>query len=175
MGRVDLRLPQDTELNDLRKTIELLKKQNAVAQAAINGVINTPELVPKGDKAGTEPPQTHRALPGLEPKRSTPTGPCLDVLSWEQRQPAAGAAAAAAAGPAHQEAALLRQRQQHQQRHQPLQRGLQHGRRRQEQEEKQEELGTASAGRRFGVVARVCARVTSLGFPLLRRLSLGTR
>ncbi|TNM90765.1 hypothetical protein fugu_003054 [Takifugu bimaculatus] len=41
---------KDSELNDLRKTIELLKKQNAVAQAAINGVINTPELVPKGDK-----------------------------------------------------------------------------------------------------------------------------
>lgn len=50
---------QDTELNDLRKTIELLKKQNAVAQAAINGVINTPELVPKGDKTGTEPPRQH--------------------------------------------------------------------------------------------------------------------
>uniref|UniRef100_A0A3B4UUZ0 Neuron navigator 3 n=1 Tax=Seriola dumerili TaxID=41447 RepID=A0A3B4UUZ0_SERDU len=35
---------KDSELNELRKTIELLKKQNAVAQAAINGVINTPEL-----------------------------------------------------------------------------------------------------------------------------------
>ncbi|KFR11813.1 Neuron navigator 2, partial [Opisthocomus hoazin] len=32
------------KLNELRKTIELLKKQNAAAQAAINGVINTPEL-----------------------------------------------------------------------------------------------------------------------------------
>uniref|UniRef100_A0A3Q3GW46 Neuron navigator 3 n=1 Tax=Kryptolebias marmoratus TaxID=37003 RepID=A0A3Q3GW46_KRYMA len=42
---------KDSELNELRKTIELLKKQNAVAQAAINGVINTPELVPKGDRA----------------------------------------------------------------------------------------------------------------------------
>uniref|UniRef100_A0A1A8FJD2 Neuron navigator 2 n=2 Tax=Nothobranchius korthausae TaxID=1143690 RepID=A0A1A8FJD2_9TELE len=41
---------KDSELNELRKTIELLKKQNAVAQAAINGVINTPELVPKGDR-----------------------------------------------------------------------------------------------------------------------------
>lgn len=45
---------QDSELNELRKTIELLKKQNAVAQAAINGVINTPELTPKGDRTGTE-------------------------------------------------------------------------------------------------------------------------
>uniref|UniRef100_A0A663F3L4 Neuron navigator 2 n=1 Tax=Aquila chrysaetos chrysaetos TaxID=223781 RepID=A0A663F3L4_AQUCH len=35
---------KDSELNELRKTIELLKKQNAAAQAAINGVINTPEL-----------------------------------------------------------------------------------------------------------------------------------
>lgn len=44
---------QDSELNELRKTIELLKKQNAVAQAAINGVINTPELTAKGDRTGT--------------------------------------------------------------------------------------------------------------------------
>ncbi|XP_062294097.1 neuron navigator 2 isoform X2 [Scomber scombrus] len=45
---------KDSELNELRKTIELLKKQNAVAQAAINGVINTPELTPKGERtAGT--------------------------------------------------------------------------------------------------------------------------
>lgn len=41
---------QDSELNELRKTIELLKKQNAAAQAAINGVINTPELICKGKK-----------------------------------------------------------------------------------------------------------------------------
>ncbi|XP_044292641.1 neuron navigator 2 isoform X5 [Varanus komodoensis] len=39
---------KDSELNELRKTIELLKKQNAAAQAAINGVINTPELTCKG-------------------------------------------------------------------------------------------------------------------------------
>lgn len=45
---------QDSELNELRKTIELLKKQNAVAQAAINGVINTPELAPKGDRTGAD-------------------------------------------------------------------------------------------------------------------------
>lgn len=49
---------QDSELNELRKTIELLKKQNAVAQAAINGVINTPELVPKGDRTGADTLQT---------------------------------------------------------------------------------------------------------------------
>lgn len=43
---------QDSELNELRKTIELLKKQNAVAQAAINGVINTPELSCKSERTG---------------------------------------------------------------------------------------------------------------------------
>lgn len=43
---------QDSELNELRKTIELLKKQNAVAQAAINGVINTPELTCKPERTG---------------------------------------------------------------------------------------------------------------------------
>lgn len=42
---------QDSELNELRKTIELLKKQNAAAQAAINGVINTPELTCKGKES----------------------------------------------------------------------------------------------------------------------------
>ncbi|KAM9765720.1 LOW QUALITY PROTEIN: neuron navigator 2 [Menidia menidia] len=53
---------KDSELNELRKTIELLKKQNAVAQAAINGVINTPELTPKGQRtAGSNgSPQQHQ-------------------------------------------------------------------------------------------------------------------
>nr|XP_045001531.1 neuron navigator 2 isoform X6 [Jaculus jaculus] len=45
---------KDSELNELRKTIELLKKQNAAAQAAINGVINTPELNCKGNTS-TQP------------------------------------------------------------------------------------------------------------------------
>ncbi|XP_058256851.1 neuron navigator 2 isoform X2 [Hemibagrus wyckioides] len=44
---------KDTELNELRKTIELLKKQNAVAQAAINGVINTPELTCKPERTAS--------------------------------------------------------------------------------------------------------------------------
>jgi len=34
---------QDSELNDLRKNIELLQKQNSATQATINGVINTPD------------------------------------------------------------------------------------------------------------------------------------
>ncbi|XP_053369108.1 neuron navigator 2 isoform X4 [Clarias gariepinus] len=44
---------KDSELNELRKTIELLKKQNAVAQAAINGVINTPELICKPERTAS--------------------------------------------------------------------------------------------------------------------------
>ncbi|XP_026866944.2 neuron navigator 2 isoform X1 [Electrophorus electricus] len=44
---------KDSELTELRKTIELLKRQNAVAQAAINGVINTPELVCKSERTGS--------------------------------------------------------------------------------------------------------------------------
>lgn len=63
---------QDSELTDLRKTIELLKKQNAVAQAAINGVINTPELVPKGDKTGTDALQSP-AIFGEQTLNSEPT------------------------------------------------------------------------------------------------------
>ncbi|XP_030620971.1 neuron navigator 2 [Chanos chanos] len=46
---------KDSELNELRKTIELLKKQNAVAQAAINGVINTPELTCKSERTAPVP------------------------------------------------------------------------------------------------------------------------
>ncbi|KAL4642001.1 neuron navigator 2 isoform X1 [Arapaima gigas] len=48
---------KDSELNELRRTIELLKKQNAAAQAAINGVINTPELNCKAQGNGTPQPQ----------------------------------------------------------------------------------------------------------------------
>ncbi|XP_058859105.1 neuron navigator 2-like isoform X4 [Acipenser ruthenus] len=44
---------KDSELNELKKTIEYLKKQNAAAQAAINGVINTPELACKATGNGT--------------------------------------------------------------------------------------------------------------------------
>ncbi|KAJ8413043.1 hypothetical protein AAFF_G00106250 [Aldrovandia affinis] len=47
---------KDSELNELRKTIEFLKKQNAVAQAAINGVINTPELTCKASDNGVPQP-----------------------------------------------------------------------------------------------------------------------
>lgn len=74
---------QDTELNDLRKTIELLKKQNAVAQAAINGVINTPELVPKGDKTGTDPRQHAEASKRATLKPSV----CLSSAGSNGSQP----------------------------------------------------------------------------------------
>ncbi|TRY91446.1 hypothetical protein DNTS_028222 [Danionella cerebrum] len=53
---------KDSELNELRKTIELLKKQNAVAQAAINGVINTPELTCKSERTGGCIPGSHPEL-----------------------------------------------------------------------------------------------------------------
>lgn len=126
----------------------------------------------------------------------------MSVLSRQQRQPTATVtepaepAAESAAGPAHQEAALLGQRQQHHQRDQPLQRGLQHGRRRQEQEEEQKELGKTS---NFGVETFKCAGGPNSwsvcfsclclfraflsvrwhhvfgGFSLLRRLLLGKR
>ncbi|XP_045887865.1 neuron navigator 2 [Micropterus dolomieu] len=62
---------KDSELNELRKTIELLKKQNAVAQAAINGVINTPELTPKRDRTGSSngSPQQQNQQPDLRIRR----------------------------------------------------------------------------------------------------------
>lgn len=56
---------KDSELNELRKTIELLKKQNAAAQAAINGVINTPELNCKGERQAP-----HTETPGLSSEAS---------------------------------------------------------------------------------------------------------
>ncbi|XP_034535737.1 neuron navigator 2 [Notolabrus celidotus] len=62
---------KDSELNELRKTIELLKKQNAVAQAAINGVINTPELTHKGERTGGSngSPQLQHHQPDLRIRR----------------------------------------------------------------------------------------------------------
>lgn len=87
---------QDSELNDLRKTIELLKKQNAVAQAAINGVINTPELVPTGDRTGTGTLQS----PGVSGEQALGTEEVVffseSPLSWDERQSAAAAAEPAA-------------------------------------------------------------------------------
>ncbi|XP_058636578.1 neuron navigator 2 isoform X5 [Onychostoma macrolepis] len=59
---------KDSELNELRKTIELLKKQNAVAQAAINGVINTPELTCKSERTGNNG-SAHGAQPDLRMRR----------------------------------------------------------------------------------------------------------
>ncbi|XP_041693824.2 neuron navigator 2 isoform X3 [Coregonus clupeaformis] len=44
---------KDSELNELRKTIEHLKKQNTVAQSDINGVINLPEPTSKGDRSAS--------------------------------------------------------------------------------------------------------------------------
>ncbi|XP_066506069.1 neuron navigator 2 [Hoplias malabaricus] len=44
---------KDTELNEMRKTIELLKKQNTAVQAAISGVINTPDAPSKDSSSGS--------------------------------------------------------------------------------------------------------------------------
>ncbi|KAM4744556.1 neuron navigator 2 isoform 2-T2 [Anableps anableps] len=76
---------KDSELNELRKTIELLKKQNAVAQAAINGVINTPELVPKGDRTagsnGTMQQQQPNQQPDLRIRRQHSSDSVSSVAS----------------------------------------------------------------------------------------------
>lgn len=45
-------LAQDTELLDLRETIDFLKKKNSEAQAVIQGALNASETTPKG-KAST--------------------------------------------------------------------------------------------------------------------------
>ncbi|XP_055363464.1 neuron navigator 2 isoform X4 [Betta splendens] len=80
---------KDSELNELRKTIELLKKQNAVAQAAINGVINTPELTPRGDRtAGSNGSngsngnaQQHKQPPDLRIRRQHSSDSVSSVAS----------------------------------------------------------------------------------------------
>ncbi|XP_029316072.1 neuron navigator 2 isoform X1 [Cottoperca gobio] len=76
---------KDSELNELRKTIELLKKQNAVAQAAINGVINTPELTRKGDRTagsnGSSPQQQQSQQPDLRIRRQHSSDSVSSVAS----------------------------------------------------------------------------------------------
>ncbi|XP_072236077.1 neuron navigator 2 isoform X3 [Leuresthes tenuis] len=76
---------KDSELNELRKTIELLKKQNAVAQAAINGVINTPELAPKGDRTagsnGSPQQQQQNQQPDLRIRRQHSSDSVSSVAS----------------------------------------------------------------------------------------------
>ncbi|XP_042609496.1 neuron navigator 2-like isoform X6 [Cyprinus carpio] len=57
---------KDTELNDLRKNIELLQKQNSATQATINGVINTPDPTLTNHKVSLDSvngsPQSQREL-----------------------------------------------------------------------------------------------------------------
>ncbi|XP_058622598.1 neuron navigator 2 isoform X2 [Onychostoma macrolepis] len=57
---------KDSELNDLRKTIELLQKQNSATQATINGVINTPDPTLTNRKVSLDSvngsPQSQREL-----------------------------------------------------------------------------------------------------------------
>lgn len=70
---------KDSELNELRKTIELLKKQNAAAQAAINGVINTPELNCKGERQAP-----HTETPGLPSETSVLWGIAGVTISYPE-------------------------------------------------------------------------------------------
>ncbi|XP_076125511.1 neuron navigator 2 isoform X1 [Alosa pseudoharengus] len=58
---------KDSELNELRKTIELLKKQNTAAQEAISCVINTPDLNCKG------PSNSASGSPQLQPPPHVPS------------------------------------------------------------------------------------------------------
>lgn len=46
--RLPTLLPQDTELLDLRETIDFLKKKNSEAQAVIQGALNGTDVTPKG-------------------------------------------------------------------------------------------------------------------------------
>lgn len=40
--------PQDSELTDLKDTIDILKTKNAEAQEIIQGALNNPDLTPNG-------------------------------------------------------------------------------------------------------------------------------
>ncbi|OXB72283.1 UNVERIFIED_CONTAM: hypothetical protein H355_003816 [Colinus virginianus] len=46
---------KDTELLDLRETIDFLKKKNSEAQAVIQGALNGTDVAPKGVRGATEP------------------------------------------------------------------------------------------------------------------------
>lgn len=60
-------LPQDTELLDLRETIDFLKKKNSEAQAVIQGALNGTDVTPKGKEGMVLHPPNHRdaTLPEL--------------------------------------------------------------------------------------------------------------
>ncbi|KAF6719820.1 Neuron navigator 2 [Oryzias melastigma] len=89
LGNMTLRLKsltltaeqKDSELNELRKTIELLKKQNAVTQAAINGVINTPELTPKCNRTGGNNGSPQQQQPDLRIRRQHSSDSVSSVAS----------------------------------------------------------------------------------------------
>lgn len=58
-------LPQDTELLDLRETIDFLKKKNSEAQAVIQGALNGTDVTPKGTTQCCSPHHGGAALPEL--------------------------------------------------------------------------------------------------------------
>ncbi|XP_060741830.1 neuron navigator 3 isoform X1 [Tachysurus vachellii] len=71
---------KDTELNEMRKTIELLKKQNTVAQAALSGVVNTPETQKK-DSSNGSPLTTSAAASDLQIQRQPSTDSVSSLTS----------------------------------------------------------------------------------------------
>lgn len=70
--RLPALLPQDTELLDLRETIDFLKKKNSEAQAVIQGALNGTDVAPKGKAWCCSPLTT-----GLQPFLS-----CSPKPSW---------------------------------------------------------------------------------------------
>lgn len=67
--------PQDTELLDLRETIDFLKKKNSEAQAVIQGALSGTDVTPKGEvwqwAMFLVPRDQHRHV------IQSPWGPCL--------------------------------------------------------------------------------------------------
>ena len=70
-------LSQDTELLDLRETIDFLKKKNSEAQAVIQGALNASETTPKGRTS------SHR----LRGNRDGRKGRLLQIFIWGHNIP----------------------------------------------------------------------------------------
>lgn len=62
-------LSQDTELLDLRETIDFLKKKNSEAQAVIQGALNASEATPKGRPSGHEAGLERGLLQDFSPRQ----------------------------------------------------------------------------------------------------------
>ena len=62
-------LSQDTELLDLRETIDFLKKKNSEAQAVIQGALNASEATLKGRPSGHRAGLEKGLLQGFSPRQ----------------------------------------------------------------------------------------------------------